>query len=94
MARDPRMKSFHGIIFSFSERREEEIQEMLQVLENCDLPLYFSRKDHFKKLSPAKWALLQRAKAIESFYPPSSSGRFLVTGSLYFMGEFQKGASL
>ena len=91
MVEDSRMKDFQGIIFSFSERKAGEIKQMVQVLKNCHLPLYFSQKDHFKKLSLDKWPLLQQTKAIKSFYPPSCLGRFLVTGSLYFIGEFQKG---
>lgn len=93
LVRDPRIEEFQGIIFSFTERKVEEVKQMIEILASCRRPLYFSRRSHFKKLSLANWPVIQEGAAIDSFYP-ASPGPFLVTGSHYFIGEFQKAVCL
>ena len=87
---DQRMKKFKAVIFSLSEREDKFIQQMLETLAQFELPLYFSTRPHYKKLCERKWPGLGVGRPINSFYPKDIQGPFLVTGSNYFIGEFQK----
>ena len=97
---DPRLANFKGMIFSCSERGEGQLEQMMEALASLGREIgqgelcacYFSLRPHFKKLGPDKWRVLEQWSGLEfidSFYPPSE-GEFLVTGSNYFIGEFQK----
>ena len=88
LCQDHRVRDFAGIIFSFSQREQKFIDQMMDVLASCQLPLYFSRRPHYKKLCKTYWPTA-RSQVIDSFYP-TSQGPFLVTGSHYFIGEFQR----
>ncbi|MCY4644208.1 MAG: hypothetical protein OXB88_06275 [Bacteriovoracales bacterium] len=100
LVQDRDMGGFSGIVFSFSHRKREDIEEMVRTLSLGPLPLYFSKAPHFKKVRENLWPLIAKemggplpGKMIDSFYPPHyhrGKDRFLVTGSNYFIGEFQK----
>ena len=87
---DGHIDQFRGIIFSFSHRERESIDQMLTLLEASGLPLYFSKKPHFKKLATTHWPSRESVRMIEGYWPISLPGPFLVLGSNYFIGEFQR----
>lgn len=88
--KDEPISQFKGIIFSFSQRDDESIHRMLTLLEGTGLPLYFSKQPHFKKFSSPSWSLRSKVRMIEGFWPALKDGPFLVLGSNYFIGEFQR----